>query len=119
MTNEPVDTDRTHGSRSTLTRTRAVFLILAAAFLLAGIGCWIESFRAGWQPYVAYWGAPMQVLPAGDTATSWWLAGLASMSAGVGTTISAVAPKPFAAAAVIAPVYGVAAALFFLVTAIA
>jgi len=117
MTDKPVDTDRSRAPRFGLSRTRVVFLILAVAPMIAGIGCGLESFRAGWQPYVAYWGAPMRAVPANDTATAWWLAGVAAICVGAGTAISATAPKPFVAAASIAGVYGVMTALFFLVLA--
>lgn len=114
MTDKPVDTDRPRAPRFGLSRTRVVFLILALVPVLVGIGCWVESFRAGWQSYVPYWGAAMRTVPANDTATALWLAGVAAICFGVGTAISATAPKPFVAAASIA---GVMTALFFLVLA--
>lgn len=117
MTDKLVDTAPSDAPRFGLSRTRVVFLILAVVPVLAGIGCGIESFRAGWQPYLAYWGAPMRAVPANDTATVWWIAGVAAICVGAGTTISATAPKPFVAAASIAGVYGVMTALFFLVLA--
>ena len=117
MTDKPVDTDRSRAPRFGLSRTRVVFLILAVVPALAGIGCGLESFRAGWQSYVPYWGAAMRAVPANDTATAWWIAGVAASFAGAGTAISATAPKPFVAAASIAGVYGVMTALFFLVLA--
>ncbi|KIQ07685.1 MULTISPECIES: hypothetical protein [Curtobacterium] len=117
MTDKPVDTAPSDAPRFGLTRTRVVFLILAVAPMIAGIGCGIESFRAGWQSYVPYWGAAMQTVPANDTATAWWLAGVAAICVGAGTAISATAPKPFVAAASIAGIYGVMTALFFLVLA--
>ncbi|MDF2915836.1 MAG: hypothetical protein K0S70_53 [Microbacterium sp.] len=115
MTDKPVDTGRSRAPRFGLSRTRVVFLVLAVVPVLVGIGCWVESFRAGWQSYVPYWGAPMQTVPANDTA--WWLAGVAAICVGIGTAISATAPKPFVAAASIAGVYGVMTAVFFLVLA--
>lgn len=108
MTAKPVDTDRSRAPRFGLSRTRVVFLVLAVVPVLAGIGCGLESFRAGWQPYVAYWGA---------TATAWWLAGAAAICAGAGTAISATAPKPFAATAAIAGACGAVTAVFLLVLA--
>lgn len=115
MTDKPVDTDRPRAPRFGLSRTRVVFLILVP--VLVGIGCWVESFRAGWQSYVPYWGAPMHTVPANDTATAWWIAGAAAICFGIGTAISAAAPKPFAAAASIAGACGAVTAVFFLVLA--
>lgn len=117
MTDKPVDTDRSDAPRFGRARTRVVFLILAVVPVLVGIGCGVESFRAGWQPYVAYWGAPMRAVPANDAATAWWLAAVAAVCIGAGTAISATAPKPIVAAASIAGVYSVMTALFFLVLA--
>lgn len=117
MTDKPVDTDRSRAPRFGLSRTRVVFLILAVVPVLAGIGCGVESFRAGWQPYVPYWGAPMHTVPSNDTATAWWLAGAVAICFGIGAAISATAPKPFAAAASIAGACVAVTAVFFLVLA--
>jgi hypothetical protein len=117
MTDKPVDSGRSRAPRFGLSRTRVVFLVLAVVPVLVGIGCWVESFRAGWQSYVPYWGAPMHTVPSNDTATAWWLAGVAAIWVGIGTAISAAAPKPFVAAASIAGACGAVTAVFFLVMA--
>jgi hypothetical protein len=117
-TEAPDDTGRRISPRIVLSRTRVAVLAIAVLPALTGVGCWAMSLRAGWEPYLPYWGAGMRAVPANDTAAAWCYAAVAAVFVGTGIAMSAVSPKPFTTAAKTAGLYGAAAAAYYLLLAV-
>ncbi|MCE0459426.1 hypothetical protein [Curtobacterium flaccumfaciens] len=102
MTDDLTDTNRPTGL--VLSRPRGAFLAVGVAGFVAAVVCMVMSHRAGWTAYVPYWGAPMQSIPANDTATGWLIAAIATFLFAATVALCAVLPRRVAAVVILGAV---------------